>query len=217
MLPQTQNHLTTYLTAGLGAGCLAATADAAIINIDVTSVIGINAGLDNAYTVFTVAGTLAGLGSDFSFGLGHYADSIGLGGVAGTEIAIAGNYASPMNFATGSLIDSSATFTGFGAASGFKHTDTTQDPVQIYKSSDFTLNPVSHIGFRTAEGNYGWLKVTWDGQSEEFQILSGAYELEPGVGILAGAVAAVPEPASVLGTLGLLSAGMFVRRRRLAA
>jgi len=59
--------------------------------------------------------------------------------------------------------------------------------------------------------------VTWDAVNDNFEILSGAYEVVAGVAIQAGAVAAVPEPASARSTLGLLSGGMFFRRRKLAA
>ena len=53
--------------------------------------------------------------------------------------------------------------------------------------------------------------MTWDGD-DTFEILGGAYD-DSGAQIAAGqTVAAVPEPASVLGTLGLLAGGMFVRR-----
>jgi hypothetical protein len=74
------------------------------------------------------------------------------------------------------------------------------------------------MGFRTATGNYGWLEVTWNSTSNEFQILSGAYEDQVGVAILAGdtGTAAVPEP-STFAMGALLSGGVaFVawRKRR---
>jgi len=53
------------------------------------------------------------------------------------------------------------------------------------------------MGFQTSQGNYGWLEVTWTKESNEFQILSGAYGNTPGVAILAGGAAApIPEPGT---------------------
>ena len=65
------------------------------------------------------------------------------------------------------------------------------------------------MGFKTAQGNYGWLEVTWNAKASEFEILSGAYESTPGVSILAGAV---PEPSSSL--LALVAGGAALTRRR---
>ena len=47
MFQQNQKQLASYLTAGLGAGCLAATADAAIISLDVSSVSGSRTATDS--------------------------------------------------------------------------------------------------------------------------------------------------------------------------
>jgi hypothetical protein len=66
----------------------------------------------------------------------------------------------------------------------------------------------SYLGFVSQDGNAGWLEVTWDSASREFQILSGAFESEPGVGILAGATA-IPEPSSAL--LALTGSAMSVQ------
>ena len=78
------------------------------------------------------------------------------------------------------------------------------------------FGPGSYLGFRSANGYSGRLEVTWP-PTLMFEILSGAFEGVTGVGIEAGAVAAVPEPTGALGTLGLLPAGMFIRRRKRAA
>lgn len=49
-------------------------------------------------------------------------------------------------------------------------------------------------------------------------MISGAINTTAGESIQAGqTVAAVPEPAGVLGTLGLLAGGTFFRRRKQAA
>ena len=83
--------------------------------------------------------------------------------------------------------------------------------------ADFVGDVSGYIGFITKFGNKGWLKVAFNSTSGLFSYDGGAVATA-GEELTAGqTVAAVPEPASVLGTLGLLSAGMFVRRRRLAA
>jgi hypothetical protein len=58
----------------------------------------------------------------------------------------------------------------------------------------------SYMGFRTDQGNYGWLEVTWTSTSLQFQILSGAYENVAGVAILAGDTGAGPAPIPEPGT-----------------
>ena len=74
------------------------------------------------------------------------------------------------------------------------------------------------MGFKTAHGQYGWLEVTWDRGKDEFEIISGAYESEVGVAILAGqGASAIPEPASVLSTMGMLASGLLIRRRKQVA
>ena len=79
------------------------------------------------------------------------------------------------------------------------------------------------MGFRVAEldlsnnptGNfyYGWLEVTWETSTRTFEILSGAVNTTLNQGLTAGDVSAIPEPSAALGTLGVLAAGMMIRRR----
>lgn len=106
------------------------------------------------------------------------------------------------------MIDGGANFYGYNVNSLFLYDGDNTSP---------NFGSDSFMGFRSSNGHYGWLEVTWDYTTGDFEILGGAFEDVAGVGIEAGAVAAVPEPASVLGTLGLLSAGAFVRRRKVAA
>ena len=75
------------------------------------------------------------------------------------------------------------------------------------------------MGFKTAQGNYGWLEVTWAQATDTFQIYSGAYESVAGVPIAAGdtGTSAVPEPGQVASSLLLLAlgaAGVAIQRQR---
>jgi hypothetical protein len=77
------------------------------------------------------------------------------------------------------------------------------------------------MGFKTAEGNYGWLEVTWNSSTPQFEIFGAAYESDVGVAIKAGdtgSAAAVPEidPNGLASALSLVmgSAAMLEQRRR---
>ena len=76
------------------------------------------------------------------------------------------------------------------------------------------------MGFKTVEGNYGWLEVTWNSSTPQFEILGAAYESDVGVAIKAGDTGsvAVPEidPNGLASALSLVmgSAAMLEQRRR---
>lgn len=211
----TPDRLGGYLTAVVSVGTLAGTADAAIVNLDVSSITGVNAGLTPGFGVIVALSTLGpGLTGDF-FLMNDYFGYFGIDGASGASIAFNNAYASPRNFPSGTLVDYNASFTNTIYLSSFS------DPFSSSISPDF--GPGSFMGFRSANGNYGWLEVLWtrtpgtfDGS---FEILSGAFEDVAGVGILAGAtaVSAIPEPSSALATIGLLAGGMMIRRRKQAA
>ena len=201
-------RLGAYFAAGVGAAIAApAETEAAIVNINVGpsgfNITGINGGLapDTSLTInsfpFLGGGNLAIL--NFA-----NVNVLGLEGDDGLLFAINGGYASPRNFSLGASIDSLANFSGTTYYARFS------DGGDV--SPDF--GPNSFMGFRTATGNYGWLEVTWTSASEEFQILSGAYESEVGVAILAGQGAAIPEPGTWAAAALLLGGAAFVRWRR---
>ena len=78
------------------------------------------------------------------------------------------------------------------------------------------------MGFRFGAAgnyNYGYLEVTWDSATGNWQILSGAYESTVNAGILAGAGAppAIPLPAASLLALMALGGNSFRRSRARSA
>jgi hypothetical protein len=216
-------RLGAYLAASLGASTAAtSTADAAIVVIDIGpsgfNIGGVNAGLaDNSYLErddfpFVGAGKLQAFN-------GFYENFWGLApgdpGEAGLVFASGTSTASPYKFSLGAIIDSAAPWNsvaGAQAAFGVFKFDNKFDPAFV--SPDFGSG--SYMGFRTAQSNYGWLEVTWNGASEEFQILSGAFEDVPGVAILAGDTgsAAIPEPGTWAAAALLAGGAAFLRWRK---
>jgi hypothetical protein len=207
-----------YLAASVGASVLGtAPSEAAIINIDLGpsgfNILGLGGGVapGNQRDIynFPVAG-------GNTLGIFNFPGAYGLGSTLGGDFATGSGYATPTNFAKNSLIDGSVTFAPSGGA-----------PQGLYYSlfyyggsSSPDFGPGSYMGFRFPNGSdfsYGWLEVTWTAATSEFQILGGAYESDPGVGILAGAVA-VPEPSTVAltGIAALALGAGAIRRSRKA-
>ena len=211
-IKQNSNRLATYLATGIGAG-LAATpaADAAIVLIDITStgfdLDGINAGVSpggstnkNHFPIFN-GGTIQ------AFNMNGFAPK-GIVGEGGLSFATGSSIASPVKFTPYQSIDSSANWKS-GISNIFSLGGT--------ESPDF--GPGSYMGFKTNQGNYGWLEVTWAGATDTFQIYSGAYESVANVAIAAGdtGTSAVPEPGQVASSLLLLAlgaGGVAIQRQR---
>ena len=223
--------LAAYLAAGVGLAGIASTADAAIVNIDLTdtrgdgntttddNVAGLNAGLsvggDRTIANWLGAGTgTLVLFNDFLNSGGY--DYWGLDGAinAGfiTQFSTAGGGASPTNFATGATINS-----GAGAWSDYaRYTLFRYDyAASVTQSPDF--GAASYMGFRFGSGSnyyYGWLEVTWHAPTLDWQIFSGAYENTVNTAINAGQGAAsvpAPSPASLL---ALIVGGAALRQWR---
>ena len=93
-----------------------------------------------------------------------------------------------------------------------------------YRATNFALTPAKFIGFRVAANgsgpllndatrfHYGYFRVTWDRQSDEFRIHSGAYDSTVNMPI------AVPEPtsAALIGVGALALGAGAIRRSRKA-
>lgn len=219
----------------VGAGILGTqSAEAAIVNIDLTNVNGVNftgvnagvaAGGDKSWSInFGAAGQLAFyVMNNYSVNNGDYIYT-GIKSSAGTSgtltsggVANANAICTPLLFAVGSPIGGAAsTFTPnyYGNTASFSYTNFTGNLI--------APNFDGYLGFLSSgtdgsgtNGVYGWIRATWDGS--DFQFYSAAYESTPGVAIAAGAVA-VPEPSTtaLLG-LGALALGAGAVRKQRAA
>jgi len=214
-LKQNSNRLAAYLALGVGAGLVATpSAEAAIVTIDLTStgfgLDGVNAGVSGGRNISNFP--ISGSGTLAIYSAPGYLSGISS---SGNLFIASGNLtASPTKFSQNQPIGSSANWVNQG--SGYFNSfflDTS------YESPDFGAG--SYMGFKTAQGNYGWLEVTWAGATDTFQIYSGAYESTAGVAIFAGdtggGTSAVPEPgqeASSLLLLALGAAGVAIQRQR---
>lgn len=196
--------------ASVGAGILGTqSAEAGIVTIDLGptgfNITGTNAGLTSG-TFKSVANFPISSGG--SLILANTNSEKGIVFEGGSKMAVNGGYASPLNFAAGAAIGSSSRFEDYGKYQWFKY--------QSDSSAVFAAN--SYLGFKTSQGNYGWLKATWDGTN--FQLYSGAYESVVGRSIKAGddGSSAVPEidPSGLASAMSLVigSAAMLEQRRR---
>jgi hypothetical protein len=206
----------TLLMLALAAGItsFAQNAQAAIVNINIGptgfNIGGTNGGVSNndyrEVADFPISGNSIFLYNNFS---GFFTGLERAPGPTGFSFATGTNIASPVNFAPNALIDSNSNY-------GFSPQDLFKSFADV--SPDFGAG--SYMGFRTAQNNYGWLEVTWTASSDQFQILSGAYEDQAGVAILAGAggagPAAVPEPGTWAAAALLAGGAAFARWRKRA-
>ena len=216
-IKQNSNRLAAYLATGIGAGIVATpVADAAIVTIDITDtgfdLDGPNAGVSGSRGVdnFPTPGSgVLAIYSEPSYS--------GISSFNNLFIASGDLKASPTNFSQNQSIGSSANWVNGGA--GFYNFYNPIFKWNSLESPDFGAG--SYMGFKTAQGNYGWLEVTWAGATDTFQIYSGAYESVANVAILAGdtggGTSAVPEPGQVASSLLLLTlgaAGVAIQRQR---
>jgi hypothetical protein len=197
----------TAALASVGAGILGThSAEAAIVTIDIGpsgfNIGGVNAGGQNsAVQNFPISGG----------GVLTLAPGEGPRGMSNLYFATNGTNASPFNFSGDATIGNSFTgtwSTNFSPASLFKY----------YGDISPNFGANSYLGFRTAQGNYGWMEATWDGT--DYQFYSAAYEDVVGTSIRAGDTGsvAVPEidPSGLASAISLVmgSAAMLEQRRR---
>lgn len=214
-------RLSGYLAAGLGATGLASVeSEAAVVSVDITNIgsnnqniSGINAGITEGQAgqpapeklVFDFPVT----GADFR--VVNRSDFKGFTPFDGRVAFATGiAYASPFRFSAAgdSLVGPSLP----------ANTSWSLDPGKTTFSYDGDTSadwPAgSYIGFRARVGatndyNYGYFEVTWNNVSNQFEILSGAYESTVNTPI-----SVVPEPsASALTGIGALALGAGAIRR----
>ena len=216
------SRLGAYFAASVGGSMLATpNSDAAIVGINIGpsgfNIGGINGGVAlgsfTSINNFPAAGegTLNLYNSLYDGEQGRV--YLGISGgwfYAPMQFASGFGYATPTNFALNQSIDSSSYFPTFGSNVLFYFNTGSS----TYTSPNF--GPGSYMGFKTASGNYGWLEVTWNSTSREFQILSGAYQDEVGVAILAGdtGAAPIPEPGTWAAAALLVGGAAFMRWRK---
>ena len=200
--------------ASVGAGILGTqSAEAGIQSINLNSagspgvdITGVNAGLTfgsgKAAYNFPISGGGSLFLANFQFGKGLVFEG-------GSKMAVNGSDASPHDFAANAVIGSSSYFSSYAKYQWF----------QAGTSFSPAFGNNSYLGFKTSQGNYGWIKATWNG-TDTFQLYSAAYETVAGVSIKAGdsGASAVPEidPSGLASAMSLVmgSAAMLEQRRR---
>jgi hypothetical protein len=174
------------LAAVAGITSFAQNAQAELITINIGSfgIGGTNGGVSDGNVTLVTGFPISG--SDMLIANKYFGFISGLSGDNGLAFASGDDPATPVKFGLNASIGSGSSYFS-GNQSTFKHLGVT--------SPDF--GPGSYMGFKTSQGNYGWLEVTWTASSGEFRILSGAYESVAGTPILAGAgPAPIPEPGT---------------------
>jgi hypothetical protein len=202
-------RLAGYLAAGVGTGIVGtAPADAGVVLIDIGpsgfNIGGINAGLINGGVTSKNNFPLSGAGRLYLSN--NYNSRWGLAGANSLAFAASSIQASPSKFTAGETISGSTTF---------QLNSSYLPAFRTYYSVSPDFGAGSYMGFRTAQNNYGWLEVTWNATSNQFQILSGAYESTANTPITAGVV---PEPTtiSLTGVAALALGAGAIRRARKA-
>ncbi len=124
--------------------------------------------------------------------------NVTVGGAAVNRSSFAWGFFATTGYTSGDLIG----FSDFGFSTVSTHV------MEMEPGSVVTTFPEGarrYMGVRTGEGNYGWIEVERHGMN--FTAFGWAYETEPGVAILAGAI---PAP----GAAALLIVGFIATQRR---
>jgi hypothetical protein len=213
-------RLEAYLAAGLGSCTLASSAQAGIVTIDLTSAGNLNADITGINGGVTPGGNLYVNGfflPSVPFGSSNYmvvyngaSDRVGIDANGGLYFGSTGAYAGPQAFSAGAVIDGS-TSTQWLESSSYS----------VFKeggNESVAFGPKTYMAMRSQVGSdfyYGWIEVTWDPNTDEFQLISAAYEDTPNTAIKAGdtGAAPVPEPASSA-VVAMLMGGAALRQWR---
>ena len=204
-------RLSGYLAASLGAGVTAAShTEAAVVSVDVGptgfNINGVNGGL--SYPNFTTVSNFPTAGAGSLKIYNGYGGWWGFGGVDGLTMASGATSNTPTNLSGGQTIDSSLLFTG-GSNNFYNSLFRTGGPSG---GAAPNFGSGSYMAFKTAQNNYGWLEVIWNNTSNQFQLVSGAYESTPNTPI----ITPVPEPSTIAaaGVAALAMGAGAIRRRR---
>ena len=183
--------LVLALVAGFTSLALNTQAELITINIGPTgfNIGGINGGVANGSSSVVSSFPISGNDMNIFNKVQFSGTFTGLSSRTGITFAAGGRSATPVNFALNESI-----------GSGSAYAANLNSFFQVGPSLSPDFGAGSYMGFQTAQGNYGWLEVTWTAtvSSGQFQILSGAYQSTPNVAILAGAgpTAPIPEPGT---------------------
>lgn len=219
--PQSKAALGRYLAAGLGATGLASMeCEAAIVSLNIAALgtpaqnfSGVNAGL-GAGVVTNIVNPIplsvtGGNANAIQVANAFTGGESGLAPFNNTSFLTGSGYASPTNLSDGTLV-------GVTPPPGSQWSDASSSSntwFAYYGSESPNFGANSFIGFRVKHGptsdyTYGYFRVTWNNTSNQFQILSGAYESTPNTPI------AVPEPSTIaLAGIGALALGAGAIRR----
>jgi hypothetical protein len=206
----TWDRLGSYLTAAIGVGTLAGTADAAIVQFfDSGSFIEgtVDNGDQTTIPVPLGDGSTLEIDSD-GYGLNLELTFSGpsTGRFTGTGTFLIGLYPGVSLLHHGDPIyaNNSGSSPSIGSL-----------VVASIPQYDFELADAGFVGFVTPNGNKGWLAVGFYPSTGQFGFYGGAVATA-GEELTAGSLGGspIPEPASALSTMGLLASGLLIRRRK---
>jgi hypothetical protein len=217
-------RLGAYFAAGVGASMAAtSTSEAAIITIDVGpagfNIGGINGGVASGDRLVVNYFPIYGAGAFEIWNAVNYFGAIYTGLATysfSPYFAYTGGSASPQNFSGGQFIGPDSNFSSSKINTAFRVLNP-DFPQYSFVSDNFGAG--SYMGFRfladeSGAYNYGWLAVTWDNTTDQFQILGGAYESDLDTPIQVPGSEPIPEPGTWAAAALLAGGAAFMRWRK---
>jgi len=202
-------RLEAYLVGGVGSLALATNVEAGIVVIDLTNagsgnedISGLNAGLSSGATKGVPGFFLPGGYSNSLYVYNRFYGRTGVDGSDGLYFGITGGYTSPQRFSAGDTIGS-GTSTNWSSSSFATLFQFGANKAPEFGENKF-LAMKSQVG---PDSYYGWMRVTWNPTSGDFQIHEAAYENTANVSILAGDTGAAPVPEPASGAIAALLMG----------